>query len=367
MSDDNKHDGHKEHKHHLVPIKHYFFVWIGLLILTIVTVLASYVDFGSANVLIAFLIATVKALLVLMIFMGLYYDGKESSVTFFASFLFLAIFILFTSLDETTRPPTRLALVDPSEMPSDGTSTVDISGVVKSTPEILQKGAALFVQNCVTCHGGEGKGDGPAAAALSPKPRNFHATEGWKNGRTLSAVYKTLAEGIPGSPMPSFASLPAEDRMALVHYIRTLMPNPPATTDSEISTLVKSAGGSSKPRVTLATAMEAMISESDPEVKDHLRSTNGSGKMISTATGGAKLYAQNCLSCHATGGRGGIEVTATGVNPVLRFVTKPLRNVGSFQEFQRSVEEGIPGSGMPGFSQFTQREWQELYNYVRAL
>ncbi len=35
------------------------------------------------------------------------------------------------------------------------------------------KGAALYAQHCNLCHGPQGKGDGPAAAALNPKPRDF--------------------------------------------------------------------------------------------------------------------------------------------------------------------------------------------------
>jgi mono/diheme cytochrome c family protein len=34
-------------------------------------------------------------------------------------------------------------------------------------------GRQIFMQNCVVCHGPEGKGDGPGAAGLNPKPANF--------------------------------------------------------------------------------------------------------------------------------------------------------------------------------------------------
>jgi mono/diheme cytochrome c family protein len=38
------------------------------------------------------------------------------------------------------------------------------------------QGRALFALHCATCHGGDGKGEGPAAIALNPKPRDL--TEG---------------------------------------------------------------------------------------------------------------------------------------------------------------------------------------------
>ncbi len=44
---------------------------------------------------------------------------------------------------------------------------------VKPTPDNIVKGKALFVGNCAPCHGTSGAGDGPAAAALNPKPADF--------------------------------------------------------------------------------------------------------------------------------------------------------------------------------------------------
>ena len=61
---------------------------------------------------------------------------------------------------------------------STGTSTP----ATTSTPTDTSGGAAMagfdpattFQQKCATCHGPQGRGDGPAAAGLSPKPRNYH-------------------------------------------------------------------------------------------------------------------------------------------------------------------------------------------------
>jgi cytochrome c oxidase subunit 4 len=68
-----------------------------------VTVGASYVDFGRANLWIALLIAAIKALLVASIFMHLYYDHKFHSVIFGSAILFLVIFVAFTMFDTETR------------------------------------------------------------------------------------------------------------------------------------------------------------------------------------------------------------------------------------------------------------------------
>lgn len=256
-------DKHENHGHHLVPLTTYWRVFGALIALTILTVVTSYIDFGGGwNILIAMGIATVKALLVTLIFMGLWYDSQENNVTFFSSFVFLSIFVGLAGADLFYRPDLQPAKVDASELAQSG-EKVDVAALVKPTPELIGKGQAIYAQQCATCHGAGGKGDGPAASALVPKPRNFHDTEGWKNGRTVSAVFKTLTEGIPGTPMPPFSGLSASDRFALVHYVRTLMPNQPADEAGAIEALAKTLGGPTKPRMSIEAAMDKVSKEWD--------------------------------------------------------------------------------------------------------
>jgi len=92
-----------DNKHHIIAIKTYLMVFGLLLLLTVLTVLASRVDFGSFNIFIALLIASFKSLLVLLFFMHLYYDNKINLVFILGSVLFLALFIGFTMLDVTKR------------------------------------------------------------------------------------------------------------------------------------------------------------------------------------------------------------------------------------------------------------------------
>lgn len=97
-----------------------------------------------------------------------------------------------------------------------------LSKNIVSSPELIARGKTVYSTNCTTCHGPEGKGDGPAATAFTPKPRNFYA-EPFKQGGAPSQIFLTLTNGM-GS-MPSFSSLAVEDRMSVVHYIYTLNPN----------------------------------------------------------------------------------------------------------------------------------------------
>ncbi|MBI1938520.1 MAG: cytochrome c [Ignavibacteriales bacterium] len=96
---------------------------------------------------------------------------------------------------------------------------------------MIAKGKELFDANCKSCHGDNGMGDGPAGLALNPKPRNFHAVDGWTNGRTIDAMYKTLQEGIIARGMAAYEYLPPADRFDIIHYIRTFAEFPPITED----------------------------------------------------------------------------------------------------------------------------------------
>ncbi|MBN8583921.1 MAG: c-type cytochrome [Ignavibacteria bacterium] len=106
----------------------------------------------------------------------------------------------------------------------------DVMKYISATPEMIDKGKSLFTMNCASCHGEQGKGDGVAGASLNPKPRNFHDLNGWTNGPSLTMMYKTLQEGITNRGMASYANLPPEDRLNMIMYIRTILPNYPPVT-----------------------------------------------------------------------------------------------------------------------------------------
>jgi len=74
-----------------------------LLVLTIITVGASYLDFGSGNVVIALVIATIKASLVGLIFMHLLHDKPIDGLVLVAGFLLLSLFLGFCFIDIDSR------------------------------------------------------------------------------------------------------------------------------------------------------------------------------------------------------------------------------------------------------------------------
>jgi mono/diheme cytochrome c family protein len=84
---------------------------------------------------------------------------------------------------------------------------------------VLAAGKTLYIANCAPCHGNKGKGDGPAAAALNPKPADHSSAR--VQSETDGSLFYKLSAG--RSPMPSYSKiLTDQQRWELVNYIRTL-------------------------------------------------------------------------------------------------------------------------------------------------
>jgi cytochrome c oxidase subunit 4 len=95
--------GQEHAEHHIIPLQAYVKVLGVLLVLTVLTVAASRFDFGAFNTIINLGIATVKASLVLSIFMHLKYDDKLYLVLILTSVFFLIVMYFFSALDIFTR------------------------------------------------------------------------------------------------------------------------------------------------------------------------------------------------------------------------------------------------------------------------
>lgn len=93
--------------------------------------------------------------------------------------------------------------------------------------EAVTRGAAVYKQlGCAACHGAGGRGDGPSAPKLKydsgkpVKPADFSRQADFKCGQRPGDVFRTLVNGMDGSPMPSFADeTTPEQRWDLVQFI----------------------------------------------------------------------------------------------------------------------------------------------------
>jgi mono/diheme cytochrome c family protein len=90
----------------------------------------------------------------------------------------------------------------------------------------IAAGKQIYMSNCLACHGAAGKGDGPAAIACNPRPKDLSDPK--IASQTDGELFWKITEG--KKPMPSYENLLSEtDRWTVIDYIRTLAPQPPST------------------------------------------------------------------------------------------------------------------------------------------
>lgn len=97
----------------------------------------------------------------------------------------------------------------------------------------------LYAENgCASCHGQTGRGDGPIAGTLDPKPADFRDPHPFKSGIDVDAIAAIIAKGIPADAkalatgaqgpahhnqgMPPFAHLSLPERRSLALYVLSL-------------------------------------------------------------------------------------------------------------------------------------------------
>jgi len=164
-------------------------------------------------------------------------------------------------------------------------------------PPSLARGAAVFREQCVQCHGAAGRGDGPKAHQLEGPPPASLADRAAMSTVSPVDVYRKLTIGVAGTAMPQFEeTLSPEDRWAVASYVATLR------------------------------ADDAMVRE------------------------GEGLYGAHCAACHgATGGGDGPLWKSLSVRPP---ALSDLAVLGRFtdQELARLILQGRPGTPMPGFA-----------------
>ena len=137
-------------------------------------------------------------------------------------------------------------------------------------------GARVFARHCAVCHGPNGRGNGPAAASMFPRPRDFSSGK-FKYKSTAAGeppsdedLLRTVRDGLPASAMPYFAGLlSTEELNAVVEQVKS------------------NSSAFSRPGRPLD--IPAAIPSSSESV----------------ARGKALFASQGCAACHGEDGRGG--------------------------------------------------------------
>ena len=225
------------------------------------------------------------------------------------------------------------------------------SAKVAETPEAIEAGKKVYGRHCWPCHGVEGGGDGPAAKILEPRPRNFiPALYKLKTTTTGNLpidedLFKTVTNGMPGSAMPSFATLLSEtERWQVVYYIKTFSEYFSDTSLDPYKNVLK-------------------IGTPPAATPDNIQK-------------GKEAYKKaECFSCHGEGGRGngGSARDLTdqeGYRILPRNLTKGWKYRGGTDvtDIYARFTTGIDGTPMPSYADnLTDEERWNLSLYVKSL
>lgn len=229
-------------------------------------------------------------------------------------------------------------------------------------PRHLQLGGRVYQRRCAGCHGDTGDGNGPAAAAMYPRPRDyrrgiFKFTSTPNNARPRREdLVRIVREGAKGTAMPAFDLLAVEEIEAVVDYVLVLTHrgelevllalgaeardevDPEATAElvDEISGLWRAA------RTQVVYPLTRMPPYSEQTVE------KGKQAFLSATA--------ECFKCHGPDGRGQTAENIEGFKDAWGFQTRAADlTSGMFhggnrpEDIYRRIFAGISGTPMPTF------------------
>jgi len=216
-----------------------------------------------------------------------------------------------------------------------------------SPPAADSRGKQVYDKHCVECHGSDGKGDGPAAHLMVPRPRDF--TRGRYKIRSTESgsvptdddLLRSVRQGLYASAMPAWQKLlPDDDVQAVVGYVKSFS----SRFHSEQPTAVP-------PSAAIPSSPQSI-------------------------TRGASVYEKlQCGKCHGTDGHGtGAAATSFeddwGQPLNAADLTEPwtFRGGSTSDEIYMRFRSGMSGTPMPSFKDAaSDAEMRDLANYVVSL
>ncbi len=204
-------------------------------------------------------------------------------------------------------------------------------------------GREVYARHCSWCHGDGGRGDGPAANGMFPRPRDFvradYKIRSTSHGQlpTDEDLFAVISRGLPGTPMPGWEKiLTANERSAVVSYLKSLSPR--FTTE----------------------ARDTLIAPAEPASVER----------------GRRIYREaKCFLCHGDAGRGNGPITTTlyfewGLPHTARDFTRGWTFKGGHEprDIYLRITGGLNGTPMGPYQHLLsdQDRW-DLAHYVASL
>jgi len=218
------------------------------------------------------------------------------------------------------------AMHDPDEGDPGG-GYANLTNPLPLTVDVLDQGKAIFIRECLVCHGDAGRGEGPYRRWLQPGPPDFG--DGSYGDYADADYFWRISEGVPWTAMPAWkAQYPEEDRWSLVHYIRAMFTQtedrPPAPPQGQ-----------------------------DFSFPDVYRTSARFPEGVSAERGG-RIFVVNCAHCHGLAGDGG-GWYGQYLNPppfdFRQMAGKPMSPEAQGEHLAK-VTFGIQDTAMPAWGEF---------------
>jgi len=271
---------------------------------------------------------------------------------------------------------------DPSADPSRGPSDARIS---------LAQSAERYRVECLHCHGVDGGGDGPTAAHIDPRPRDFRrgifkwSSVGEQSRPTHEDLVRVIERGVWGTMMPALARLDPAERQGLADYVRYLAVR--GEVETQVALAVEETG-----ELDDAAWDEALELVAGKWAKAPSRVVVFDGAVPEASAAsiarGRELYENpakgNCAACHGSSGRGDGPVAfkldergrrvpayqdAWGFDILPRNLRRdPFRGGRRSIDLYRRIHAGIQGGPMPAMSTImTPAEIWDVVHYTQSL
>jgi len=203
-------------------------------------------------------------------------------------------------------------------------------------------GQRVYARRCAVCHGPDGRGNGPAAPSMIPRPRDFtlrlfkYTSTGPNEPPTDDDLRRVVGEGLQASAMPAFKDLLTDDEIhAVVDEVKRL--------------------------AQFTSQAPSPLETGQPVPSDD----------ASIQRGKVQYARLGCGACHGPDGRKSGFMSDAEEHPVpLRDLTAPwtFRGGSRPEDVWRRVTTGLAGSAMPAYvDASTSAERWDLVNYLGAI
>lgn len=312
------------------------------------------------------------------IFLGNHWQAKVLRPIILILIPFLVAFMAYQRSFPTLQAPAELRAIHPAPPTSIQFrgKPLDIQGLEnplrkdpRSQDRYVQEGSEIYFKNCFFCHGDALDGKGPFAHGFNPPPANFR-DPGTIAQLQESYVFWRIAKGgssLPKESTPWNSAMPAwEDRLTeeeiwkVILFIYGAAGVQPRRWEARH--LTSPSSGSLLSAVPFGLLLSANQANAASPVQ------------AQEVEAGKQMYEKRCAVCHGFNGKGD-GVVAPFVIPRPRDFTKgmykirttPSGQLPTDQDLLRIINEGMPGTSMPGWKDLlNENERRQVSAYIKT-